>query len=311
MPVTASSSGRIAIIGCGSVGTACAYSLLIQSLARELLLIDRTTKKAEGEAMDLQHAVPLGTPVKVTAGDYRQAARSDIVILTAGVAGQPGDSRLTLLEQNRAITLDCVNQIMAEGFTGIFLVATNPVDILTLVAGRAAALPPHRIIGSGTVIDTARLRAMLADELTVDPRDIHAFIIGEHGESALAVWSAAKIGGIPLESYPGADRLPPKEQLLQRVIESAPEVATLKGNTCFAIASCVTRICQAILRDEHTVLPVSTLMQGQYGLAALCLSTPCIIGAKGIEQVLELPLNSSEREALEHSAQILRDAAQE
>ncbi len=309
MPVTATTSGRIAIIGAGSVGTACAYSLLINSLVRELVLINQSAEKAEGEAMDLQHAVPLGMPVRVIAGTYEEAAQSDIVILTAGGAGKPGGSRLELLDESRKITLECIGALKAEGFTGILVIATNPVDLITHIAQRASGLPPNKVIGSGTVIDTARLRAFLARDLGVDARSVHAFVIGEHGDSSVIVWSSAHIAGIPLASYPGADRLPSHPDLERQVREAGSAVATRKGNTSFAIASSITAICEAVLRDEHTVLPVSTVLEGQYGLTDICLGTPCIVGASGVEQILELPLDAGEREGLEHSAHVLREAA--
>jgi len=296
----------ISIIGCGNVGTTCAYALLLNPLVRHLILIDHDLAAAEGEAMDLQHAVPLGSPVKVTAGDYKDAAESAIVILAAGVAGKADESRLALLERNAAITRECIGKLMAEQFDGVLLIATNPVDVLALVAQRESGLPVPQVIGSGTVIDTARLRAMLGSELGVEARSVHAFVIGEHGDSSVAVWSAAAIAGIPLRSYPGADRLPTEDELLSRVRQAAPEVVARKGNTCFAIASCVTRICEAILRDEHSVLAVSTLMEGQYGLTDVYLSTPCIVGARGVERVLELSLNKEEKQGLNASADLLR-----
>jgi len=299
---------RVSIIGCGNVGTACAYALVLDPLIRELVLIDQDGSKAEGEAMDLQHAVPLGAPVKVSAGSYKQAAESAIVILTAGAASKSGESRLDLLERNVAITRECVKQLMAEHFGGILLITTNPVDVLTQIAQQESGLPVNQVLGSGTVIDTARLRALLGEALGVDARAVHAYVIGEHGDSAVAAWSAAQIAGIPLGSYPGAEKLPPYDELLTSVRQAAPEVVAKKGNTCFAIASCVTRICEAILRDEHTVLAVSTLMEGQYELQSVYLSTPCIVGASGVERVLQLPLSAEEHNALHASAQVLQSA---
>jgi L-lactate dehydrogenase len=301
-------ASRVSIIGCGNVGTASAYALLHNPSVRELVLLDHHSDKAEGEAMDLQHAVPLGRPMQVLAGSYRDVARSALVILTAGTAGQPGESRLDLLERNVKVVHDCVGQLKAEQFQGILLVTTNPVDVLTQVAQQASGWPSSRVIGSGTVIDSARLRALLAAELAVEAQAVHGYIIGEHGDSEIAVWSAVRIAGIPLADFPQAHKLPCYDTLLTQVRQAGPEVVARKGNTCFAIASCVARICEAILRDEHTVLPVSALLTGQYGIDGLYLGTPCIIGASGIERVLELPLNEEERQGLLASAAVLRQA---
>ena len=197
---------------------------------------------------------------------------------------------------------------MAEGFDGVLLIATNPVDVLTYIAQKESGLPASQIIGSGTLLDTERLRHILGEKLRVDPRSVHASVIGEHGDSSVAVWSAAQVAGIPLAKYPGANSLPSKEELLTGVRHAGPEVAALKGNTCFAIASCVTRICEAILRDERSVLMVSTLMNGQYGLRDVSLSTPCIVGGCGVESALELLLSADEQKALEASAAILQQA---
>lgn len=302
------SSHHVSIIGCGTVGITCAYALLLHPLVRRLTLIGHNWAEAEGEAMDLQHAVPLGSPVKVSAGTYKEAAESTIVILAAGAASKPSRSRLELLERNLAILRECVGQLMEEHFDGVLLIASNPVDVLALVAQRESGLPAGQVIGSGTVLDTARLRAILGAELEIDARAVHAFVIGEHGDSSLIVWSAANIAGIPLRLYPGAGKLPSNRELLTRVQQAAPEIVKRKGNTCFAIASCVTRICEAILRDEHTVLAVSTLIDGHYGLKDVYLSSPCVIGAAGVERVLELPLEKEESQALHLSATVLQSA---
>ncbi len=299
---------RVAIIGCGNVGTASAYALLHSPSVRELVLLDHHPEKAEGEAMDLQHAVPLGLPVQVFSGNYRDAASSAIVILTAGTTSQPGESRLDLLARNVKVVRECVSQLQAEQFRGILLVTTNPVDVLTQVAQQESGLPPRQVMGSGTVIDSARLRALLAAELNVEARAVHGYVIGEHGDSEIAVWSAVRIAGIPLADFPQAQKLPSYDDLLIQLRRAAPEVVARKGNTCFAIASCVARICEAILRDEHSVLPVSAWLEGQYGLEGVYLGTPCIVGAGGVEQVLELPLDAGEREGLLASATVLRQA---
>jgi L-lactate dehydrogenase len=299
---------RIAVIGCGHVGTSCVYALLQNHLAREIVLIGDTENHVHGEALDLQQAVPLGMPVKIFAGTYKDAAASAIVIITVGTPGKFAGSRLDMLAGNASIVRSCVQKLMAENFDGVLLIATNPVDILTYIAQKESGLPVGQVLGSGTLLDTERLRNLLGEKLNVDARSVHASIIGEHGDSSVAVWSAAQVAGIPLSLYPNAASLPSEEELLATVRHAGPEVAMLKGNTCFAIASCVTRICEAILGDEHSVLLVSTLMTGQYGLHDVSLSTACTVDNCGVETVLELRLNEAEQKALEVSAGILQHA---
>jgi L-lactate dehydrogenase len=303
-----SSRSRISIIGCGYVGTACAYAILHSRLVREIVLIGDTEKHVQGEAMDLHQAVPLGSPIKIFAGTYKDAAQSSIVIMTAGAPGKFAGSRLAMLGNNVKIVRSCVAKLMDEGFNGILLIATSPLDVLTYIVQKESGLSARQVIGTGTLLDTERLRHILGEQLNVDPRSIHAAVIGEHGDSSVAVWSAAQVAGLPLMLYPGADALPSHEELLIAVRYAGPVVATLKGNTCFAIASCVMRICEAILRDERAVLVVSTLMTGQYGLNNICLSTPCIVGSNGVELVIELRLNPDEQKALEASADVLQHA---
>jgi L-lactate dehydrogenase len=297
---------RISIIGCGHVGTSCAFAILQTRLVREIVLIGDTENHVQGEAMDLQQAVPLGSPIKIFAGNYKDAAASSIVIVTVGTAGKFQGSRLDMLAGNVVIVRSCIAKLMAEGFNGVVIIATNPVDVLTYIVQKETGLSPGQVIGSGTLLDTERLRHILGEQLNVDPRSVHAAVIGEHGDSSVAVWSTAQVAGLPLDHYPGANSLPSHEELLIAVRYAGPVVAVLKGNTCFAIAACVTRICEAILRDERSVLVVSTLMTGQYGLRDVALSTPCIVGCRGVESVIELNLNGAEQTALEASAAVLQ-----
>lgn len=313
--IEAASRDRIAVIGCGHVGATSAYALTMRGAARELVLVDLNYELAEGEAMDLQHAVPLNRPVRVWAGDYQDAAEAAIVVVAAGVGGRPGESRLDLLGRNVRVMRECMKQLLAEGFAGIVLMTTNPVDVLAQIAQEESGLPVERVIGSGTVLDSARLRAMLGEELKVEARSVHAYIIGEHGDSEIAAWSAAHVGGVPLRDYhkqvKGGGEQPNLDSILQRVRNAAPDIIRHKGYTSFAIASCVTRICEAILRDERTVLPVSTMMRGQYGINNVYLSSPCIIGRAGVEQIIELPLDADELAGLQASASILRSKLKE
>ena len=310
--MSSSIRSKITIIGAGTVGVTCAYSLVLKGTAQEIVLINRDPKKAEGEASDLQHAGPLGQPVKVLAGDYKDAADSAIVIFAAGVpSADKEESRLELLEKNAAVLRECLGKLKAEGFQGVLLIASNPVDVLTYLAQEESGLPHSQVIGSGTVIDTNRLRTLLGEELGIEARSVHGYIIGEHGNSSVAVWSGAQVAGMPLASFPGSAELPSRDELLRRVRNAGPEVLELKGNTCYAIASCIERICEAILRNEQSVLTVSTRLNGEYQINDVCLSTPCIMGDKGVVKVLELPLDDAESKALVQSAQVLRGAFNE
>ncbi|HKQ53775.1 MAG TPA: L-lactate dehydrogenase [Pyrinomonadaceae bacterium] len=303
---SSTSARRVSIIGAGHVGAASAYALLLSGAAREILIVDADAGRAEGEAMDLCHAVSLSRPVEVRAGSFAEAARSQIVVIAAGVGGRPGETRLDLLGRNVTVVRDCVRALKAEGFAGVILMTTNPVDILAQVAQEESGLPPARVMGSGTVLDTARLRAMLAAELRVEARSIHAYIVGEHGDSEIAAWSAAHVAGVPLGDYCAAHGYTDFERLLGRVRRAAPDIIERKGYTSHAIASCVLRICEAVLNDERTVLPVSTLMRGQYGIEGIYLSLPCVVGRDGVAGVVELPLDEDERRSLRASAEILR-----
>jgi L-lactate dehydrogenase len=299
------SENRIAIVGVGHVGVMSAYALMFGGLAREIVLVDLDRARAEGEAMDLSHAAALARPVTVRAGDYRDAASASVVVITAGVAGRAGESRLDLLGRNAVVARAVVAELMENGFDGIILMATNPVDVLAHVAFERSGLPSDRVLSSGTVLDSARLRALLAEELAVDARSVHAYVVGEHGDSEIAAWSCARVAGVPLFDYPGAERLPSRAEMLDRVRRAAPDIIERKGYTSFAIATCVGRICEAILRDTHTVLPVSSLMRGEYGVEGIYLSTPCIVGRRGVERRVELPLDAEELEGLHASADVL------
>lgn len=301
-----SSARRVAVIGAGHVGATSAYALLMSGAAREIVLLDADRKRAEGEVMDLQHAAALARPVAVWAGDYADAARAAIAVIAAGVGGRPGETRLDLLGRNVTVVRDCIRALAKEGFEGVILMTTNPVDILAQVAQEESGLTVGRVMGSGTVLDTARLRAMLAAKLRVEARSIHAYVVGEHGDSEIAAWSAAHVAGVPVKDYCESQGCPDFQQLLARVRRAAPDIIERKGYTSHAIASCVVRICEAVLGDERTVLPVSTMMRGQYGIEGIYLSLPCVVGRDGVAGVIELPLNDEERAGLRASAEILR-----
>ena len=302
------SRGRVCVVGCGHVGATSAYALMLGGLAREIVLIDADARRAEGEAMDLQQSAALTRPVEVRAGDYSDAARASIVVIAAGVGGRPGESRLDLLGRNVVVIRDVMERLARENFGGIVLMTTNPVDILAQFAQEFSGLPVGRVIGSGTVLDSARLRAMLGQSLGVEPRSIHAYVVGEHGDSEIAAWSSARVAGVAVREFcEGAGReCPDFDELLTRVRRAAPDIIERKGYTSYAIGSCVARICEAVLRDERSILPVSTLLAGQYGVSGVYLSLPCVMGREGVERVIEIPLDEEERAGLRASAELLR-----
>lgn len=271
----------------------------------ELVIVDKDSEKLRGEVMDLQHAVPLASPARVWAGDYEDAASADIVVIAAGVGSNPGETRLDLLDRNAVVIREIVQKLKRFNFDGIILMTTNPVDILAQIAQEESDLPSAKVIGSGTVLDTARLRFLLGEKLGVEAGSVHAYIIGEHGNSEIATWFAARVGDAPLADFCQPNRLDyPK--ILESVRQAAPEIVKRKGYTSFAVASCINRICAAILRDERTILPVSTMTGGQYGIDGIYLSLPCVVGRDGVGKIVELPLDNIEREGLLASADLLK-----
>ena len=305
---------KVAVIGCGFVGASIAFALMQRGLFSEMVLLDVDQAKAEGEAMDLSDGLPYAASMDIYAGTYDDVTDCALIVLTAGVNQKPGETRLDLISRNIQILQSIVPQIRARKFDGILLVDTNPVDVLTYAAWRLSGLPAQRVIGSGTVLDTARLKQLLGQHLQVDSRNVHAFIIGEHGDSELAVWSGSNVSGLNLDDFcrlRGMQNDPAAMQALYETVRnSAYEIIRRKGATYYGIAMAVSRIAECIVKDEHAVLPVSVVLHGEYGLEELSLSIPAILGSNGVEQVLEIPLNSSERMALTNSAGQLRDIVQ-
>ena len=301
---------KAAIIGCGFVGSSIAFSLMQRGLYSELVLIDANQAKAEGEAMDLSHGLPYAASMQIYAGTYDDVADCAMVILTAGANQKPGETRLDLIDKNVAILKNIIPELTKRLFQGILLVVSNPVDVLTYAAWKLSGLPAKHVIGSGTVLDTARLKYLLGQYLQVDSRNVHAAIIGEHGDSELAVWSGANVSGISLDHFcelRGYYEHDKADEWLQREVrDSAYEIIRRKGATYYGVAMAVERIVRAIVRDEHSVLPVSNLLQGQYGIDGLCMSIPAVVGRNGVEDTLEIPLSPAEREALRDSAATLR-----
>jgi L-lactate dehydrogenase len=302
---------RVAIVGAGNVGSTFAYALLLSGLASEIVLIDANHRRAEGEAMDLGHAVPFSRPTRIWAGTYVECATAAVTVVAAGAGQRPGETRLDLTRRNAATFREVVPRIAKARPDGIILVATNPVDVLTHVALQQSGLPASRVIGSGTTLDTARLRSLLGGHFRVDPRSVHAFIVGEHGDSEVPVWSSANIAGVPvakLMAVRGQDEQAELDAIFRQTRDAAYAIIERKGATYYAVAAALLRIVEAILRDQRTVLSVSSLVDGRYGIRDVCLSLPSVIGRGGVEEVLKLPLTTEEEQALQASARIVRKA---
>jgi len=303
---------RVAIVGAGHVGATCAYALLLSGLTPEIVLIDKNHRRAEGEAMDLIHAVPFYDPVRIWAGGYDDVAGAAVVVIAAGGNQAPGETRLQLLARNAAVFRDVVPRVVQRNPGGLLLVATNPVDVLTYASVRLSELSPSRVIGSGTILDTARFRALLSRHFGVEARSVHAYIVGEHGDSEVPVWSLATIGGMHLAEYQAATGQTldgeVKAEIFEKTRRAAYHIIERKGATYYAVAAGVVRILRAILRDESTVLTVSSLVSRYYGIDGVCLSLPCIVNRSGVARVLHPPLEGGEIEALQRSAAVLREA---
>jgi L-lactate dehydrogenase len=302
---------KVGIVGAGMVGASCAYALMQRGIAADIVLVDTDVARAEGEAMDLNHGVPFVQPCRIRAGGLNDLANADVTIFTAGSNQRPGESRLDLLQRNAAIIRELAPQIMAIAPQTILVIATNPVDILTQIAHECSNSLPGQIIGSGTILDTARLRALLADHYQVDPHSVHAMIIGEHGDSSLPVWSAANIGGVSLADFTRAHGPTYNPETLNTIFhqarDAAYEIIKRKRATYYAIGLGLVTIIEAIVRDQQTILTVSSPLSGQYGVSGTSLSLPSIVGHRGIEDVLTLALKPEEIAAFQRSAAILSE----
>ena len=301
---------KCAMIGCGFVGASSAFSLVESGLFSELVLIDANQAKAEGEAMDLSHGMPFARPMEIYAGSYDDIADCGLIIITAGANQKPEETRLDLVHKNVAILKKIIPEIQKRACEGILLIVSNPVDILTYAALKLSGFPSNRVIGSGTVLDTARLKYLLSRHLDVDSRSVHAFIIGEHGDSELAVWSSANVSGIELnhfcEQCGEFKHMETMQRLYEGVRDSAYHIIERKGATYYGIAMAVRRIAECILRDEHSVLPISSLIEGHYGLSDICMGVPTIVGSRGVKKVLDIPLNDEEQQKLLASADAIK-----
>lgn len=305
-----SAGNKVVLIGAGDVGVAYAYALVNQGIVDHLAIIDIDERKTEGNVMDLNHGVVWApSRTKVTSGTYADCEDAALVVLCAGAAQKPGETRLQLVDKNMRIFKSIVDEVMASGFDGIFLVATNPVDILSYATWKFSGLPAHRVIGSGTVLDTARFRYMLGEYFDVSPMSVHAYIVGEHGDSELPVLSSANIAGVGLRSK--LERNPELhdelEEIFIRTRDAAYEIIDAKGSTSYGIGMGLARITRAIFQNQEVALPVSALLRGEYGHEDMYIGTPAIVNRKGIRRVVELELDDYEAEQFDKSVATLRE----
>ena len=301
---------KVAIIGAGAVGSAIAFAMAIQQSCTELVLIDVNLDKAKGEALDISHGLPFLGQMDLYAGNYSDIKDCDLIIITAGIPRKPGETRLDLAKKNVLLVKEITKSIMEEYTGGNILVVSNPCDILTYMVGKWSGLPHNRVLGSGTVLDSARFRTLLSQKLDVDVRNVHGYIIGEHGDTQLPAWSATNIAGLSIDDYSKttgisftqADRV----EIAEKIRFSGAEVIKLKGSTFNGIAVSVSTIAMSLLKGENTIRTVGCLLTGQYGIKDIVTNVPCIIGTNGVERVLELDLDPQELRFLQYSAEQVR-----
>ena len=305
---------KVVLVGTGFVGMSMAYALLNQGGVNELILIDVAKEKAVGEAMDLSDGVPCASArMVIRAGDYEECKDANIVVITAGVAQKPGETRLDLAKTNAKIIKEVTENVVKSGFKGIFLIASNPVDVMTYVVGKVSGFPTNKVIGSGTVLDTARLRFLVAEHLNVSSKNVHAYIMGEHGDSSFVPWSKSYIGCKPLKDIIEERKEPEDvlENIYKQVQQEAYEIINKKKATYYGIGMGLTKIIKAILNDEHEILTVSTYLNGEYGQDDIFIGVPAIVNASGIQEILNLKLSEEEKEKFNYSCSVLNEMKEE
>lgn len=305
-------SRKVVIVGAGAVGSTFAYALAQKGLAEQICLIDANPDFAEGQALDLAHGLPFYPSVQIRVGDSRDYSDAQVIVIAAGAKQSPGESRLNLLQKNAAIIEEIVDEIVAQKSQAVLIVATNPVDILTQVALKRSGWTKNRVIGSGTVLDSARFRYLISQHCKVDVGNVHAYILGEHGDSEVAAWSMTHVAGVPMDNYcPQCgncrDWHGERDRIVREVKDSAYHIINYKGSTYFGIGMSLARIVGTILQDQNSVLTVSTYLEGEYGLHDVCLSVPCVVGQGGVKRIVQTELYPEEQSALERSAQVLKD----
>jgi L-lactate dehydrogenase len=305
-------SRKVVIVGAGAVGSSFAYALAQKGLADEICLVDANNDLASGQVLDLAHGLPFYPPVQINVGSKKDYADASVIVITAGAKQNPGESRLNLLQKNSRITEAIVDEIVSENSQAIIVIATNPVDIITHVALKRSGWTKNRVIGSGTVLDSARFRYLISQHCKVDVGNVHAYIMGEHGDSEFAAWSMTNVAGVPVDEYAPkngtGDWHSERERIVREVKESAYHIINYKGATNYGIGMALTRIVGAILQDQQSVLTISTLLNGEYGIKDVCLGVPCVIGQDGVVNIVEASLIRDEQKALEKSANTLREA---
>ena len=309
-PTNAKNHQKIIVVGAGAVGSTFAYAATLQGIAQELVIVDINKNKAHGDAKDIADALLFSYPKNIYAGDYSDASNADVVVITAGVAQQSGETRVHLLERNMNILKTIIDSILQSGFNGIFLVASNPVDILTYATWKLSGFPAERVIGSGTSLDSARLCKYVGYLLKVDPRTVNGYMLGEHGDTEFPVWSHLTVGGLSMSEWFKAHpelKTSDLDKITQNVINAAYEIIELKGATFYGVGAALARICRALLNDENTILPISAYMSGQYGIHDLYIGTPAILDRHGIREIIEIPLNIQEQALMAASAQKLHE----
>jgi L-lactate dehydrogenase len=305
-------SRKVVIVGAGAVGSTCAYALAQKGMAEEICLLDANVGFAQGQALDLAHGLPFYPSVQIRVGNKNDYADAQVIVITAGAKQAAGESRLDLLQKNAAMIESIVDEIVAQNSQAVILMTSNPVDILTQVALKRSGWPKNRVIGSGTVLDSARFRYLISQYCKVDVGNVHAYILGEHGDSEVAAWSMTHVAGGSLDKYcpvcgDCSDWHGERERIVREVKESAYHIINYKGATYYGIGMSLARITGTILQDQDSVLTVSTYLEGEYGLNDVCLSVPCIVGQDGVKRIIQTELSSEEQTALESSAQILKD----
>lgn len=302
---------KVVLVGDGAVGSSYAFAMAQQGIAEEFAIVDIIKERTEGDAMDLEDATAFTAPKDIYSADYDTCKDADLVVITAGAPQKPGETRLQLVDKNLKIIKSVVEPIVKSGFDGIFLVAANPVDILTYAVQKLSGFPKNKVVGSGTSLDSARLRVALGKKLHVDPRDVIANIMGEHGDSEFAAYSSATVGGKPLLEIAKEEGISEDELLKieDETRKKAYEIINRKGATFYGVATALMRISRAILRDENSVLPIGAPMNGEYGLNDLYIGTPAVVNASGVAKVIEVPLNDREKKAMADSAKQLEEIA--
>ncbi|NEX62355.1 L-lactate dehydrogenase [Noviherbaspirillum galbum] len=301
---------KIGIVGAGHVGATAAHSLVMQGVGSEIVLVDRNRALADAQAMDVLHATPFSHPLRLRSGDYEALEGAAVVIIAAGVSQLAGESRLALLSRNVAVFADIVPLVLRHAGNAVIVVATNPLDIMTYAAARISGLPAERVLGTGTMLDTARFRALIAGRFAVSPSSVHAHVLGEHGDSEVLAWSAARVGGLPLHQLAAASGAPLDPATIADIEDgvrgAAQRIIAGKGATYYGIGAALARLTRAILHDEHAVLTVSSVVDDIEGVRDVALSLPCTVGANGIAMRLPVGLNAQETDALRSSARMIR-----